>query len=61
MEKILAQALAYTANTAVGTVIYALFAVIVPELADFAKVLCSLLVAFLTKSSGRLWVSTNHA
>lgn len=61
MEKILAQSLTYTANSAIGAMVYTFLAVVIPQLARLAEILCSLLAAFLTEVGGGLSMPTNHA
>jgi hypothetical protein len=45
MEEILPQSLSNSTYTAIGAMIDAFFAVIIPELANLAIILCSLFVA----------------
>lgn len=61
MEKVLAQSLAYTTNATIRAMVYTLLAVVIPQLANLAKILCSLLAAFFTNMGGRLSIPTDHA
>lgn len=61
MEKVLAQSLAYTTNATIRAMVYTLFAVVIPQLTNLAKILCSLFAALFTNMGSRLSMSTDHA
>ena len=61
MEKVLAQSLAYTTNATIRAMVYTLLAVIIPQLANLAKILCSPFAALFTNMGGRLSMPTDHA
>lgn len=58
MKEVFAQALSNTADTTICAVVNTLFAVIVPEFADIAIILCSLFPAASTSLGGGLRMST---
>jgi hypothetical protein len=60
MEEVLAKSLANSANPTIIAMIYAFLAVIVPELANIAVVLGSLLLALPAILCRRLSMSTQH-
>jgi hypothetical protein len=61
MEEILAKTLSNPTYTTITAVVNALLAVIVPQLANIAVVLSSLLAAFSTILRRWLGMSTEHA
>ena len=60
VEEVLAKSLANSTNSTIVTVIYALFTVIVPKLANIAVVLSSLLIALSAILCRRLSMAAQH-